>query len=211
MKEKDWQISHKKLHEKFDAIKDDVSNIKHDMSNNDSKFEAFVKDSIAAINSLIDYTKCQDEYIEALTYLSKFRWKYILSKSLRHEAQHKKYEDIENYKQISKPILNTQLDKKDYTESNQYKHLCINGYATFSPQSYITIESSHDPKEVIKETIDYILNPDPDKNKEQVKYNQTVEAVVALPCNYSKEVVYNVYCYLKDILKIDTDVLKYSN
>lgn len=159
------------------------------------------------INDLIKNQICQNEYIEALNFIMCFNWSDIENNKLRKEVYNKNYTSI--YYPQTKPININELpieeDVKIYTTSSPtaLSNLSVNS------ASVTTVD------DVIVDRLDKVLGKYFNKlnsTSEEVKQDLDVPAVgdvVYNPTNYSKEIVYNVYRYLKDCLELDKTLSKY--
>lgn len=159
------------------------------------------------VNDLIKNQICQNEYIEALNFIMCFDWSDIENNKLRKEVYNKNYTSI-HYLQ-TKPININELpieeDVKIYTTSSStgLSNLSVNS------ASVTTVD------DIIVDRLDEVLGKYFNKlnsTSEEVKQDLDVPAVsdvVYNPANYSKEIVYNVYRYLKDCLELDKTLSKY--
>lgn len=157
------------------------------------------------INDLIKNQICQNEYIEALNFLMCFDWSDIENNKLRKEVYNKNYTSI--YYPQTKPININELSVKE----NATIYTTVSPSISLSSTNAITTTVD----EVITDRLDEVLGKYFNKlnsTSEKVKQDLDVPAVsdvVYNPANYSKEIIYNVYRYLKDCLELDKTLSKY--
>lgn len=163
-------------------------------------------------NRVVEYAQYNDEFIEALRFLDKFGKYTINNDALRNKALNTKYEEL-NYKQTTKPILNKIDKKNDGTQTIQisgsdYTNIISNCcYPIFT-----THDNTQDLKEYINEKISEITNPPEEpKEEEKVKWEEKVGYVLEHKDKFSKEVLYNVYKFLEELIKKDKELNKWKD
>ncbi len=160
------------------------------------------------VNDLIKNQICQNEYIEALNFLMCFDWSDIENNKLRKEVYNKNYTSIyyPQTKLININELPIEEDVKIYTTS------CADSSNISLSIGAPTLTKVDD---VIADRLDEVLGKYFNKlipTSEEVKQDLDIPAVsdvVYNPANFSKEIVYNVYRYLKDCLELDKTLTKY--
>lgn len=184
----------------------DIDKLKEYNNYNDNMLD----DIVATVNSLIEASNFQSEYIEALRFILWFRWKYIKSEILKNEARMKPIKDLD-YSQSCRSAVIIKLDYdnipsrrinnkgKDHKYSN-LNTICIDGrntaicattdwYKSYSP--VFTPATIEEPKKII------------------ITFDETVAGLIAKPYKYSKPEIYSVYKYLLEILDKDAIANKY--
>lgn len=164
-------------------------------------------------NKIVEYTKYNEEYIEAILFMNDFDFCLIVNDALMNKAKYTEYETL-NYTQTEKPKLSTtkKYEKDGDLQTIALTNDCLTSYATWE-YSHI---ASNVTKETIKECVHEALKEQVESeedNKEETqeeKYKKSVKYVKDCWASLPKEIVYNVYRFLKDILKEDAELRKYK-
>lgn len=176
-----------------------------------------INELIDNFNAVVEYAQYNDEFIEALRFLDKFGKYNISNDALRNKALNTKYEEL-NYKQTTKPILN-KIDKKNdgtktiqISASNYTDTISNNIIGHYFSPIFTTQDSTQDLKEYINEKISEITNPKEEpKEEEKVKWEEKVGYVLEHKDKFSKEVLYNVYKFLEELIKKDKELTEWKD
>lgn len=197
-------------------IYDSTQEDKKEFNNNQLKrFINKVNDSLTnhrlKINDLINRDTYNREYIKALNFLSWFSWDKLHSKILAEEAKNKLYSELK-YTQVNSIYgdlnqLNRNLDDIDfnYIITGKYNSDKCNNLNT-------TISIATSDLVYCDKTCIVATNYKDEKIEEPPKptYNDYVKAVVKTPHKFNKEIIYNVYKYLLEIIEKDKIASKYK-
>lgn len=162
-------------------------------------------------NKLVEYTKYNEEYIEAILFMNDFDFCLIVNDALLNKAKYTEYKTL-NYTQTEKPKLST---TKEYKKGDNSRIMTYTG-SGLTLASGICSYSALSTKETIKECIHEALKEqveseeDNEEETQEEKYKKSVKYVKDCWASLPKEIVYNVYRFLKDILKEDEELRKYK-
>lgn len=179
---------------------------------------SLVKDTI---NILITENHNLENYVKALNYISHFYLDDLYSSKLQQEVYDKLIAEvvpvtIYQTKGLSK-IDKLKVDYKD--DEKNVKYVATSNWSIINPCSYSTVDLVDETTSNISQALDDTLSQALDdklskffnKNKKpKHKHEEYVMAVIEDPYNFDKETVYFVYEYLKDVVKKDREISKYS-
>lgn len=171
-------------------------------------------------NKIVDYTKYNEEYIEAILFMSNFKFMVIVNNALKNKAKYTEYETL-NYTQTEKPKLVTteKYEKSGNSQiikvTNSNSGICC-GVGVFDNILGCSYETLNTTKETIKECIHEALKEqvESEEDKEETqeeKYKKSVCYVKDCWTKFPKEIVYNVYRFLKDVWNEDIELRKYED
>ena len=179
---------------------------------------SLVKDTI---NILITANHNLENYVKALNYISHFYLDDLYSSKLQQEVYDKLIADVVpgvtyQTKGLNK-IDKLKVDYKD--DEKNVKYVATSNWDIINPCSYSTVDLVGKATSNISQALDDTLIQALDdklskffnKNKKpKHKHEEYVMAVIEDPYKFDKETVYFVYEYLKDAVKKDREISKYS-
>lgn len=181
-------------------IKDVVDKLNDNLS--------LVKDTI---NILITANHNLENYVKALNYISHFYLDDLYSSKLQQEVYDKLIAEvvpvtIYQTKGLSK-IDKLKVDYKN--DEKNVNYITTSNLGIINPCSYSKVDLAGET--TVSQALDDTLSKFFNKNKKpKHKHEEYVMAVIEDPYGFDKEIVYFVYEYLKDVVKKDREISKYS-
>lgn len=223
----------KKLDKTLKDLNEVVDNIKKQKVNleqNTNKSLEEIKDVFRTLkrrfNEVVSFSKWQKEYNEALVFFTYFKWGKIVNDKLAKEAKTKPFASLCYEQETCTPFL-TKLEQKDidfYSVDNAkglhtYNTICLQGNSPTQLSDLccsigtVASEVADSFNKVFSVDNDgYVkVATNPNVESREIKWEETVQAVVAEPYKYDKVVLYNVYKYLVETIKKDDLIDEYTN
>lgn len=165
------------------------------------------------INILITENHNLENYVKALNYISHFYIDDLYSSKLQQEVYDKLIAEVVPVTIYQTKSLN-KIDKlKVYYKDDEknVNYITTSNWGTINTCSYSTVDLVDETTSNISRALDDTLSKFFNKNKKpKHKHEEYVMAVIEDPYEFDKETVYFVYEYLKDVVKKDREISKYS-
>lgn len=179
---------------------------------------SLVKDTI---NILITENHNLENYVKALNYISHFYLDDLYSSKLQQEVYDKLIAEVvpvTTYQ--TKGLSKIDKLKVDYkNDDKNVKYVATSNWNIIDPCSYLKVDLADKTTSNVSQALDDTLSQALDntlskffnKNKKpKHKHEEYVMAVIEDPYEFDKETVCFVYEYLKDVVKKDREISKYS-
>lgn len=169
---------------------------------------SLVKDTI---NILITANHNLENYVKALNYISHFYLDDLYSSKLQQEVYDKLIAEVvpvTAYK--TKGLSKIDKLKVDYkNDEKNVNYITTSNWDIINPCSYSKVDLAGET--TVSQALDDTLSKFFNKNKKpKHKHEEYVMAVIEDPYKFDKETVYFIYEYLKDVVKKDREISKYS-
>lgn len=165
------------------------------------------------INDLITANHNLENYVKALNYVSHFYLDDLYSSKLQKEVYDKLIAEvvpvtIYQTKGLSK-IDKLKVDYKN--DDKNVKYVATSNCDIINPCFYSKVDLGGEITSNISQALDDTLSKFFNKDKKpKHKHEEYVMAVIEDPYKFDKETVYFIYEYLKDVVKKDREISKYS-
>lgn len=170
---------------------------------------SLVKDTI---NILITENHNLENYVKALNYISHFYLDDLYSSKLQKEVYDKLIAEVvpvTTYQ--TKGLSKIDKLKVDYKDEKNVKYVATSTWGIINPCSYSKVDLASENTSNVSQALDDTLSKFFNKNKKpKHKHEEYVMAVIEDPYEFDKETIYFVYEYLKDVVKKDREISKYS-